>query len=247
MSPTESSRLLINLANCRGGSDNSTVIVIGIESYPATESAGTDPAEDVAAKIRTSEMRSLRTTKLWRGVLIAASILCLLAGLGLAAMRNIPASSVLLVAAVLAWLIHLRLSNTSRGRFLDPASTGQEEIDPLPQLQAPESSTALATSRRTNGFDSVGLSRSAFLPTSPYRIIEAELSESLLTNLAEFQSELVHAAKDSGWKVDFEELTNLNRQAVQAQQAQKLDRAIKSRAKAIDLLMKEMYQRSRSI
>ena len=41
MPPTESSRLLINLANCRGGSDNSTVIVVGIDSYPTSSESST--------------------------------------------------------------------------------------------------------------------------------------------------------------------------------------------------------------
>jgi hypothetical protein len=72
------------------------------------------------------------------------------------------------------------------------------------------------------------------------------LTEPLLSNLAEVQSELVQAARDSGWKVDFDELTQLNRQAIQSLQSEKLERAIRARGKAIDLLMRELYQRSRS-
>ncbi len=75
--------------------------------------------------------------------------------------------------------------------------------------------------------------------------MEAALNEKLLTHLAEVQSELAQAARESGWKVDLNELTALSRQAVQNQQNGRMDRALKSRAKAIDMLMRELDQRSR--
>ena len=76
--------------------------------------------------------------------------------------------------------------------------------------------------------------------------MDSALGDKLLTHLAEVQSELVQAARESGWKVDLNELTGLSRQAVQSQQNGKLDRALKARAKAIDMLMRELDQRSRS-
>jgi hypothetical protein len=43
--------------------------------------------------------------------------------------------------------------------------------------------------------------------------------------------------------VDFDELTQLGRQATAAIQSEKPDKAIRARARAIELLMKEIYQR----
>ncbi len=71
----------------------------------------------------------------------------------------------------------------------------------------------------------------------------AELRDSFLDHLAEIQGELVQAARDSGWSVDLDNLTSLSRQALSAQQSGKRDRAIMFRARAIDLLMKELYAR----
>ena len=85
-----------------------------------------------------------------------------------------------------------------------------------------------------------------FNPKSPYRVMSAAISETLLSYLAEVQCDLVQAARDGAWEVDFEEVTILNKQAVSSQQAGKPTQTIRSRAKAIDLLMREMYLRSRS-
>lgn len=242
MPPTESSRLLINLANCRGGSDNSTVVVIGIDSYPQSATGETVSGSMPVIQVRTAEMASVHSSTLWKTLLAIAAVICLVSGISLAFIHNNAAAAVLVAASVFAWLISRRLSKSDANTI----STG-EDVDPLPQLSPPDATEQpVETQRRKSVMpDSSSISRSAFLPTSPYRVINSELSEELLSNLAEVQSDLVQAARDSGWKVDFEELTNLNRQAVQSQQAQKLDRAIKARGKAIDLLMKELYLRSR--
>jgi len=248
MPPTESSRLLINLANCRGGSDNSTVVVVGIDSYPSTtqESTATslkDPRD------KTAEISSQRKFRIWQIVLSAAAAICLLSGIWMGIQKNKEASGVLIAASALAWLISQRLSRPSQ---LGLSGDKNSAPNMLPQLDAPQaglSSDRLSWSngvRKLSAVESSSASRAAFLPSSPYRVVEADLSESLLLHLAEVQSELVQAARDSGWKVDFDELTNLNRQAIQAQQSQKPDRALKARGKAIDLLMRELYQRSRS-
>lgn len=241
MPPAESSRLLINLANCRGGSDNSTVVVVGIDSYPVS------PAETKTAEVTATP--APRPSGLWKIVLTVASVLCLVSGISLIVMNNMSAGVVLLVAAVLAWLISRR---NSSGRWKDSSERPDSVAAPAPESVA-ESAAApgsdsedVSVKQEPAALDSSNSSRAAFLPTAPYRIIEAELSEPLLSHLAEVQSELVQAAKDSGWKVDFEELSNLSKQAIQAQQAKKLDRAIKARGKAIDLLMRELYQRSRA-
>jgi hypothetical protein len=193
-------------------------------------------------QVRTSEIASAHRAGLWKTLLAIAAVICLVSGISLALIQNNAAAALLVAASVFAWLISRRISKND----LTVTST-DAEADPLPQLNNPDASVEQPEPQRRRNVmpDSSSISRSAFLPTSPYRVINSELSEALLSNLAEIQSDLVQAARDSGWKVDFEELTNLNRQAVQSQQAQKLDRAIKSRGKAIDLLMKELYLRSR--
>lgn len=242
MPPTESSRLLINLANCRGGSDNSTVVVIGIDSYPQSTAGEAVSGSASVIQVRTSEMATAYASGLWKTLLAIAAVLCLVSGISLAYIQNNAAAAVLVAASVFAWLISRRLSKKDA-----TVVSADIDADPLPQLSDPnDSEVPWELQRRKNIMpDPSSISRSAFLPTSPYRVINSELSEALLSNLAEVQSDLVQAARDSAWKVDFDEITTLNRQAVQSQQAQKLDRAIKSRGKAIDLLMKELYLRSR--
>jgi len=245
--PTDSSRLLINLANCRGGSDNSTVIVVGIDGYPGSSSTlpekekDQDKSQQLDKLDTTVDIPNQRRSDLWKIVLAGASVLCLIAGFAMGLNDNRLPAAILLVAAVLAWLISRRFGKSDAA---DAQSTG--DGDSSFQLGSSDSvSSALAALDRGQQ-DHSNSYRAAFLPHSPYRMIDAELSESLLSHLNEVQSELVQAAKDSGWKVDFNELTNLSRQATLAQQGGKLDRAMKSRAKAIDLLMRELYHRSRS-
>ncbi|RLS40360.1 MAG: serine/threonine-protein phosphatase [Planctomycetota bacterium] len=247
MPPTESSRLLINLANCRGGSDNSTVIVVGIDSYP-TSSESSPTNAHAGPGTTTAEMPTAGRSAFWRTFLSFAAGLCLVAGIWLATQHNKPASAVMCAASALALLIRLRLTNR---RTLDLADSGYADAGGLQPAskksqRAGDSPADTDDSRTASIFESSSASRAAFLPTAPYRIVDAELTEPLLSNLAEVQSELVQAARDSGWKVDFDELTQLNRQAIQSLQSEKLERAIRARGKAIDLLMRELYQRSRS-
>ncbi len=248
MPPTESSRLLINLANCRGGSDNSTVVVVGIDSYPPTTTEQPpSPLKDT--RDGTAEISSRRRSGIWRILLSVAAALCLLAAIWQGIRKNNQAAGVLIAASALAWMIGQRLSRSSRTGL-----SGEADLELTMRPQPGSSDIGLSSDRlswsdggrKLSAIESSSASRAAFLPSSPYRVVEAELSEPLLSNLAEVQSELVQAARDSGWKVDFDELTNLNRQAIQAEQSQKPDRAIKARGKAIDLLMRELYQRSRS-
>jgi serine/threonine protein phosphatase PrpC len=248
MPPTESSRLLINLANCRGGSDNSTVIVVGIDSYPASLDSSSSEAAKASATT-TAEIPGVYRSKIWRTAISLAAGFSLLAGIWLASQHNKPASAMMCAASALALLIRLRMTNW---RSIDMGDSSLAEMNaglqPASRKRAPadDLQTNAGDSRTASAFESSSASRAAFLPTAPYRIVDAELSEPLLSHLAEVQSELVQAARDSGWKVDFDELTQLNRQAIQALQSEKLDRAIRSRGKAIDLLMRELYQRSRS-
>ncbi len=240
--PADSSRLLINLANCRGGSDNCTVVVVGVDSYPKSDTVQSDPSVVDPAKASAITPAAPSGNGTASVLLAVSAVVCLLAGIGLAVIGNIPASAVLIVAALLSWLISHRMAgkrtpeNSPAGNPADawksnPLGTTDPDLVGGSQSPVAESSSSFRTS---------------FQPKSPYRVIDAQLSDALLAHLAEVQSELIQAARDSDWKVDFLELTNLSRQAVLAAQGKKADRALKCRAKAIDLLMRELYHRSRT-
>lgn len=229
----EASRLLINLANCRGGSDNSTVVVVSIDSYP-DQGLGETPGKTKSSPTVNKIQSTSRGSALWGNVLSVVAVILLLSGIGLALTDRRPAAAVLIGASFIAWLLGRRLLPNA-----DPAVDVSGPMDPT-------ATPATESSISSGGHELSSASRSSFFPVSPYRVVESALGDKLLTHLAEVQSELVQAARDSGWKVDFNELTSLSRQAVQSQQNAKLDRALKSRARAIDMLMRELDQRSRT-
>lgn len=227
--PVDAAQLLVDLANCRGGSDNSTAIVIDIESYPSIVGSVVDSDDPPESKISDTKEMPAQSATIWIATTRVLTIIGIIMGAGLLTQQqpwNLM-GVVLLVIPPAVWLIRRIVGNLSRrnselpvrppamkrtGRFLDMAAS-----DP-------------------NGINRV----------SPYRYASAERTESLLDNLAEIQSELVQATRDNGWAVNLEKLTTLNRQSVAAQQTAKLDRALQHRGQAIELLMKEFYQQTRS-
>ena len=234
--PAESSRLLINLANCRGGSDNSTVVVIGIDSYPGTVEE--QPVEPTAAPaLDTTIDIPGKPSHVPQIVLAGIAVLCLVAGIMLVMIRNFVPAVILVAASVLSWLISRRMVSRKHAASSEDYTTGA--TSPV-ATGVPSESFAEASSSRPS------VPPTAFNLKSPYRVFNAAISDAFLTYLAEVQSDLVQAARDSAWDVDFQEITTLNNQASAAQQSGKTSQTIRSRAKAIDLLMREMYQRSRS-
>ena len=229
--PAESSRLLINLANCRGGSDNSTVIVVGIDSYPPTIDEGPIDLSAAAALDTTQDMPIRSLSNLPQILLAATAVLCLVAGITLGVMTRFLPAAFLIAASVLSWLISRRMVNRIELASKDDFSTTDSP---------PNTAT---TPPLDQSVSRPQVPATPFHPNSPYRIISAAVSD---TYLAEVQSDLVQAARDGAWEVDFEEVTNLNKQAVFSQQSGKPTQTIKSRAKAIDMLMRELYRRSRS-
>jgi protein phosphatase len=236
--PAESSRLLINLANCRGGSDNSTVIVVGIDSYPATVKEPPAEQSHAAHLDKTLDIPG-KASSVPQIILAATAVVCLLAGivLGVMGTEKIFPAMILVAASVLSWLISRRMARRESNVSGADLSTGVNE--PVPMAVPVDSMKEPSSSRPA-------VPNTAFNPRSPYRVGSAAISEAFLAYLAEVQSDLVQAARDSAWEVDFQEITALSKQAGAAQQSGKSGQTIKSRAKAIDLLMREMYQRSRS-
>jgi protein phosphatase len=243
--PAESSRLLINLANLRGGSDNCTVVVVAVDSYPPTTAdtiavSGTKyPGAESQRKRKPLESSDRSNT---RRVLLLLLALLLLAG-GIAAAvagRQLPAAG-LVAASVFGWLLSHRVS----GATLNGKDPGAVPANVDGNRMAATDPWVATPTLQPESEDSES-SRSAFQTKSPYRVVSAQLSQKFVSHLAAVQGELVQAARESSWKVDFDELTDLSRQAVQAEQSNRLDKALKSRSKAIELLMRELYHRSRS-
>lgn len=227
--PAESSRLLINLANCRGGTDNSTVVIAGIDSFPATVSD--TPNKLTPAKwLDTTQDMPGRSSSGNQILLAATAVSCLVAGITLGVMDKYIPAAFLVAAAVLAWLLSRRMASRPRSAAVDSSASAVVPV--------------VATSDESTSRPHVP--NAAFNPKSPYRTLNASVSDAFLSYLAEVQSDLVQAARDGAWEIDFEEVMALNQQAVSNQQAGKVTQTIRSRARAIDLLMREMYLRSRS-
>lgn len=218
--PEKSSRLLIDLANCRGGSDNSTVIVVHIESYP---SLTVRPSDSSPLPIPAAAAPA-------GGFPVALMLFMALISLGLAGWtlytRRPELSAIFAIAAFAAFLL---------SRYFRPEAPAATHLPVAPLAPLPDNPQADPSMSSAL--------RSSFRTSPPYRTVDCQNPLALLKYLAEAQSELAQAARDSSWKVDFDELTQLGRQATTAIQSEKPDRAIRARARAIELLMKEIYQR----
>jgi protein phosphatase len=256
MPPSESARLLINLANLRGGFDNSTVIVVNVESYPAPDTTQT-PASPIpttassAPRPRKSLARNAATVAV---LLLAASLAFLTAQLTVA--RLPPGPGGFLVATVagaltlfLGLLLALRIHRS--GSTPAPAAPFTTAAVTVPPLAHPATAT---TGPATTGplpapEDFPGTSsdqhllRSSFNSQAPYRTVPCLKADELFSFLAEAHAELIQASRDNSWNVDLEELAQLDRQATAAAQAGKLDRALRARGRAIDLVMREIPQK----
>jgi protein phosphatase len=118
--PDEAARVLIDLANLRGGPDNITVIIIRVIDNPA----GTVPAEPLAVTEDTSEVR---TQKLMRVVMFAFAAVCLVAAIVLFSISTdlrVPALISVAAAVVLFVLGMLQggSSDEPQMRYLRPGA-----------------------------------------------------------------------------------------------------------------------------
>lgn len=227
LSPTDATRLLVNLANCRGGSDNSTVIIVYVENYPPVSGRVVDQDAAVPSETPLAISQIAPAPALNRRLTWLALAACTAFGVALLAARHWWAGGALLLIAGLIGLMQLRGARPRQAQRAG-ADASQEGFSLQPGLL-----------RGSDDPSEISL-------TSPYRCSSSVLTDTLLDHLAEIQGELVQAARDSGWSVNFDELTTLSRQSVAAQQHGKLERAIQPRAQAIDLLMRELYSRARS-
>ena len=218
--PTEASRLLIDLTNCRGGSDNVTVVIARVEQYPVLAGTFVDaasPVDDTSVPKpsgrRTSGKSLASRISLYLFLLLGSF------GLVLLALRQIPYGLMLICPALILGFV----------RFIVLTSGHEEESDQS-VVDVPERWNAEANRPAAR---------------SPYRSTTAGITRDFLEFLSEAQSELTQAAKENGWQVDFELLAKLNSQAAAATTENRADQCLVMRAKAIDALMKELYARTR--
>ncbi len=125
--PAESSRLLINLANCRGGSDNSTVVVVGIDSYPNTVQENPGEFPETPKLDRTMDIPG-KPSGVAQILLAGTAVLCLLAGIVLGVMEKYIPAAILVAASVLSWLISRRMVS------IDPVRTVKISRPPNPSF-----------------------------------------------------------------------------------------------------------------
>lgn len=218
--PSEATRLLIDVANCRGGGDNITVIVARIDKYPGHAGPFIDnPGKRLNPKpTATRQSRSVKTLAS-RWSLFAFLLLGTL-GLVLLALKKIPIGLMLICPALILGFIRMMLvtGHTPDGASSSSGDSGATQEMPVPSRPALK---------------------------SPYRTASAEVQNDILEFLAEAQSELTQAARDNGWDVDFSRLGDAGRKATAAYQEQDLAGCIALRARAIDELMKELYSQAR--
>lgn len=211
----DASKLLINLANCRGGADNITVVIASVESYPTLSGSFQDSAVD--SLIPTKESKTKAKSLLGRISLVVFAFLATI-GLALLAKGDNQLGLLFICPAVILGFVRLIISTGSK-----PDVTAGEEVPQANQLPAGDRPAA----------------------SSPYRTAPAKIERAFLDFLSEAQSELTQAGKENGWKLDLNEMADLNRQAIESIERKKPGQAMQHRANAIDQLMRQLYAQTR--
>jgi protein phosphatase len=239
------------VTNLRGGFDNSTVIVVHVESYPAPEKPQSTPVLPPANTfVRTRRTRSFARNLATAAVLaVAAGLATLVARFTIASLPAGPggflsatvAGTMILFAGLLLAL-RVRRGGSVAVQTPAPAVPTASPARPAAQPASPPSPSPEPQDLPGTGSDQ-HLLRSSFNSRAPYRSVACNKADELFSFLAEAHGELIQASRDNGWNVDLEELAQLDRQASAAAQAGKLDRALKARGRAIDIVMRELPQK----
>lgn len=211
----KAAKLLINLANCRGGADNITVVVANIENYPPIAGHFVDiNAKKTGSRAASSGRKPSLASR------ISLSLFLFLAtfGLVLLALGKVTIGMLLICPALILGFIRFIIVTSKE------SSTEDSSSDASGMNLPPDNHPA---------------------PASPYRSESAQITPQFLGFLAEAQSELTQAATENGWNVNVDKLTELNRKAVNAAEKQKFVECLRCRAEAIDALMKELYAKTR--
>ncbi|MCH2213207.1 MAG: protein phosphatase 2C domain-containing protein [Fuerstiella sp.] len=220
----EASRLLIDLANCRGGSDNTTVVIAVVDEYPPitaptveSHTVQVTETEDDAVPM-TRQIQTERQTKRSRHVTVLAGVLAF-TGLVLLINQHQSPGLILVCGALILGFFQLsmsiRKSTTAQAngvnRTAEPARLGVREP----------------------------------VEFSPYRRESAELGAAFLDLQTQAHDELSMAAADKNWELDTAKLTQL------AQKASATDKDCTSGSELLEyaavlrILMKEFTGRTR--
>lgn len=211
----EASRLLIDLANCRGGTDNTTVVIAVVEEYPAvttptieSQTVQTEPGG------QTADQATAARRAVWGRIsIVLFGLLALLGLILLITNRQSSAGPFLVYGALLLGFVQLIMSTRQRTTVKVGASGQSASQAPMGVREPAE--------------------------CSPYRRESAELGLEFLDLLSQAQGELTSAATDNGWRLDVEQLTRLSRQAVVAREEKLPGGGLREYAKALRILMKE--------
>ncbi len=225
MPPGDAARLLINLANCRGGTDNVTVVVARVERFPAQSGKFVDsPVEAPTAHDEAPTQK--RAGSLMNRIAMGLFLILGVTGLGLLALDKVSLGLMLICPAlILGFLSMIVSSNRQNSESSKLADTAEYPAGGIPGLSPTQTNLPAAS--------------------SPYLTASAKIDAGFLELLAQAQSELTQAARENGWKADFDSLADMNRQALTATKNNKLEQCVQIRAQAIDDLMKELYANSR--
>ena len=217
LNPAEATRLLIDMANFRGGTDNSTVVVIHVQDYPKVTGEVVDKR---APATKTAEFKKPRRS-IWSQ--ISLGLFTVLSTFGLIFLINDRRNLglVLISFALLQGFVRLIVA-ASRSQ----SSGADEDV---------QESSAVKRSKEPK----------ALSDEPPYQTSTAALSGELLEYLAKVQSELTQAAQENGWTVDVAKLAEWNRSASEAYQQKQGNQCLKNRAQAIEHLMQQVYARVR--
>lgn len=267
--PAESARLLINLANFRGGLDNSTAVVVSVESYPGptpTSDAGNAPRQPTPASannvIPAPPQKTLAANVAAVVTLLLATALCVPAARFI--FDSLPQGPIGFAAAGTAGVLILFIGVVAavrlRQSLTKPAPATNTTTPPGPSPHSTTIPEVPAATPASSNFEQpqngalpgnlplLGTSsersvlRSSFNSFPPYRTAECRDPSELLKLLSDAQTELTQAAHDRKCHVSFEELQQLNQQA----NTDKPVRAFRARARAIDIVMREICQTQRT-
>ncbi|MEQ9411133.1 MAG: protein phosphatase 2C domain-containing protein [Fuerstiella sp.] len=119
LSPADAARLLINLANCRGGADNVTVVVANVEEYPPL--TGTFVDSKATSKTEPAGGTNKRKSKLISQISLIVFLVLATVGLGFLAFGRISQGLILVCPAVILGFVRLIFLNHRPAE--DPADT----------------------------------------------------------------------------------------------------------------------------
>ena len=223
LSAADASRLLIDLANCRGGSDNTTVVIAVVDEYPEISTPTVESQivqtsrQPAVAEVGSAPQRKRGSD--WSRLSMVLFGLLAVSGLVLLITKQHIPGLILVGGALILGLTQLILSTRKRALWL----TGQAD-----QLAA----AAILGGREP-------------AQNSPYRRDSAELRAEFLDSLAQAQGELTTAAADNGWELETVELTELARNAATARNDSARGGGLPEYAAALRILMKEFTSRMR--